>query len=160
MTAYCTPKDLQDSYKPIEEDQETFSPDYLSRFIERAQTRIDNKLRPHYKVPLTQVPAIIKEIAVDWALALVCEQHFSGIMYREETPLAAVFRKRAEDELEDVLQYATIDGLPGVVKHVPDVPEMRKRVATTTPGTSPLQGRLRAFDDATRGNSMPGRWPY
>lgn len=146
---YCLPQDVRDLHQLfIEED---FEDDYVQTYITKATDRMNNRIQPHYVVPLPDpVPGIIKSICADMAASLLCQHHFSGINYREDTPLAEVFRKRAEADLEFTLEHATIDGLPGIVKHQPDMPEMRKKIATTTPNQSPLKRRMERYDWATQ----------
>ncbi|KEO81040.1 hypothetical protein EL26_22945 [Tumebacillus flagellatus] len=162
MWTYCTPDDVAGLFKPIKEDPETFDPDYLSGFIRKAQIHINERLRPHYVVPLVEpIPEVITSICADLAASFVLENHFSDIMYREDVPLASNYRRRAQSELDHVIEFQTLDGLPGIRKHAPEVPEQRRRVFSTTPNPSPMQGRLDAFDSATRGNTVSGgRWPY
>jgi len=152
LTTYCTSEDVAGLFKPIKEDPETFDTDYLSGFIRKAQIHINERLRPYYVVPLVApIPEVIMSICSDLAASFVLENHFSDIMYREDVPLATNYRRRAEVDLEHVIEHQTLDGLPGVKKHAPEVPEQRRRIYTTTPNPSPLQNRLGAFDAATRG---------
>lgn len=145
---YCTPTDVRNLHQLFTATD--FSDDYISTFITKAEARLDNRLSPHYQVPFNQVPAIITSICADMAGALLCEHHFSGINYRENTPLGEVYRKRAESDLTFAIDNATIDELPGVVRKQPDLPEMRLKVASTTPNKSPMQRRLERFENATQ----------
>lgn len=158
-TPYCTPQDVRNLHQNFTTDE---LPDSLLQpFITKAQTRIDEHLKPHYKVPLVDpVPGIISSICSDMAASFALQTYMSGINHREETPLAEIYRKRAQADLENVIDKMTLDDLPGVQRKPPDAPEMRVKVASTTPKQSPLSGRMRAFDEATRSNILTGRWPY
>ncbi|MEC0231291.1 phage protein Gp36 family protein [Paenibacillus alba] len=145
---YCSPQDVRDLHQLITEGD--FPDADVQKYIIKAESRINDKLRVRYVVPFTQVPDIVFSICADMAASMLCQHHFSGVNYREDTPLAEVFRKRADDDLNYVIDNNTLDGLPGVVKHEPNVAERRKPVATTTPNPSPLKGTLREFDCATR----------
>jgi len=147
---YCQPQDVRNLHQLF---TATDFPDAsVQVYIAKATTRMNNLIQPFYAVPLSDpVPDIVASIAADMAASLLCQTYFSGINYREDTPLAEVFRKRAEADLDHMLEHATIDGLPGVVKHQPDVPEMRKKVASSTSGQlSPVQKRMTQFNWATR----------
>ncbi|NOV01350.1 phage protein Gp36 family protein [Paenibacillus planticolens] len=145
---YCTPQDVRDLHQLISDTD--FLDEDVERYIAKAEIRINDKLRPQYKVPLVEpIPGIIQSICADMAGALICQHHFSGINYREDTPLAEVYRKRADSDLNHVLDASTLNGLPGIVEQAPNAPEMRKRIATTTPKQSPLEGHLQRFNNAT-----------
>lgn len=145
-TPYCVPGDVRALHQLINDVD--FPDTSITPYINKAQARIDDRLKVHYGVPLGVVPAIIASICADMAAALLLQHHFSGINYREDTPLAEVYRKRAQDDLEHVIEHDTLNGLPGIVLKPPDVPEMRQRVSSTTPAASPLKGTLSRFDNA------------
>jgi hypothetical protein len=145
---YCVPQDVRDLHQLITVTD--FDDPYVQKYINKAVARINDHLKPFYVVPLTgTIPDIITSITADMAAAFLCQHHFSGINYREDTPLAEVFRKRAEADLIHCTEHATLDDLPGIVKQEPDVPEMRQRFASSTPKPSPLKKRLERFDNAT-----------
>lgn len=145
--AYCTPGDVRGLHQLITEEDFP-DPDVLP-YITKAQARINDRLKVHYVVPLVDpIPGIINSICADMAASLLLQNHFSGVNYREDTPLAEVYRKRAQDDLNHVIEHATLEGLPGIVEKPPDVPEMRKRIASNTPKVSPLQKNLTRFDNA------------
>lgn len=149
QTPYCTPGDVRALHQLL--DETSFPDDQVQPYINKAQARINDRLKVHWVVPLVDpIPDIIQSICADMAAALMLQNHFSGVNYREDTPLAEVYRKRADADLEHVIEHATLDGLPGIVEKPPDVPELRKRIATSTPGSSPLKGRLRDYDNATQ----------
>ncbi len=157
---YCVPSDVIALNKLF--ITPAFTNDYVQTFINKAVARLDNLLQPHYVVPLADpVPPIINSIAADMAAALLCQTHFSGTNYKEDTPLAEIYRKRAESDLEHVLGNSTLDDFPNVVKRQPDVPEMRKRIASTTPHPNQhMQRRMREFNQATQSQlSNVRKWP-
>jgi len=111
-------------------------------FITKAQARIDARLRKHYRVPLNEpVPAIIASIAADMAAAMVLDKVYSD-RQPNQTTLSDVYRKRAEADLDRVIEEGLLDGLPGVVKIEPPAPAVRPALATTTPKKSPLEEAL------------------
>jgi phage gp36-like protein len=149
QTPYCTPGDVRALHQLL--DEMTFPDDQVQPYIDKAQARINNRLKVHYVVPLVDpIPDIIQSICADMAASLMLQNHFSGVNYREDTPLAEVYRKRADSDLNDVITNDTLNEMEGVVLKPPDVPEMRNRVATSTPGASPLKKRLTHFDNATK----------
>ncbi|MFB6364475.1 phage protein Gp36 family protein [Paenibacillus elgii] len=155
---YCTPQNVRDLHQLLSEAD--FADDYIQKYITKAEARINDKLRPQYVVPLVDpIPDVVQSICADMAGAFLCQHHFSGVNYREDTPLADVLWKRANEDLDYVLEHSTLNGLPGVVEQPPNVPESRRRVATTTPNPSPLTGRLQQFDRATRSPLNGGVWP-
>jgi hypothetical protein len=159
-TTYCEPSDVIALNKLFQTP--TFTPDYVQVFIDKAVARLENQLQPHYLVPLPDpVPPIINSIAADMAACLICQTHFSGTNYREDTPMAEVYRKRAEADLTHVLDNSTLDDYTNVVKRQPDVPEMRKRVASTTPHPNRhTQRRMKEFNQATQSPlSNVREWP-
>lgn len=146
---YCVPTDVTSLNKLF---QTTAFPDtYVQTFIDKAVPRLNNLLQPHYIVPLPDpVPPIINSIAADMAACLLCQTHFSGVNYKEDTPMAEVYRKRSEADLEHVLEHSSLDDYPNVTKREPDVPEMRQKVASTTPHPSQfMTARRNQFDRAT-----------
>lgn len=148
-TPYCTPGDVRALHQLL--NAADFPDDQVQPYITKAQARINDRLKVHYVVPLVDsIPDIINSICADMAASLMLQNHFSGVNYREDTPLAEVYRKRAQDDLNHVIEHSTLDGLTGIVQKEPDVPEMRKRVASTTPRTSPLKGTLQQYDNATQ----------
>lgn len=147
---YCQPSDVIALNQLFTSTD--FPDDVVQVYITKAQSRIDNLLQPVYVVPLADpVPDIILSITADMAACLMCQNNFSEISYREDTPLAEVYRKRAEADLQHVITYATLDGLSGIVKRIPDVPEMRQKIASSTPHPNHhLQRRMKEFGWATQ----------
>ncbi|KLU66308.1 hypothetical protein DEAC_c17070 [Desulfosporosinus acididurans] len=159
---YCVPSDVTALNKLFQASPTIFTDSYVQTFIDKAVARLNNLLQPHYVVPLEDpVPPIINSIAADMAAALLCQTHFSGVNYRENTPMAEVYRKRAESDLEYVLENSTLDDFENVVKQQPDAPEMRRAIASTTPHPNQrVQGRLKQFDWATQSPlSNVREWP-
>lgn len=147
---YCQPSDVIALNKLFETP--SFTDAYIQGFINKAVARLDNLLQPHYVVPLVDpVPPIITSIAADMAACLMCQTHFSDRNYKEDTPMAEIYRKRAESDLEHVLSHSTLDDYSNVVKRQPDVPEIRQSVASTTPHKNRhLKHREREFEWATQ----------
>ncbi|WP_088185837.1 phage protein Gp36 family protein [Desulfosporosinus sp. FKA] len=158
--SYCLPSDVTALNKLFQTT--TFTDAYVQTFINKAVARLNNLLQPHYVIPLADpVPPIINSIVADMAASLLCQTHFSGVNYRENTPMAEVYRKRAESDLEHVLTNSTLDDFENVVKQQPDVPEMRRAVASTTPHQNQhMKGRLKRFNWATQSPlSNVREWP-
>lgn len=147
---YCQPSDVTALNKLFQTP--TFTDAYVQTFIDKAVARLNNLLQPHYVVPLVDpVPPIINSIAADMAASLLCQTHFSGVNYKEDTPMAEIYRKRADTDLRYVLENSTLDDFDNVIKQQPDVPEMRRKVASTTPHPNRrMQNRLREFNWATQ----------
>lgn len=159
-TTYCTPDDVRALNKLF--TAATFTDDYVQPFIDKAVARLEDQLQPHYMVPLQDpVPPIINSIAADMAACLLCQTHFSDRNYKEDTPMAEVYRKRAEADLSHVLDNSTLDDYDNVTKRPPDVPEQRKKIASTTPHPDlHMQHRLKEFDWATQSPlSNVRNWP-
>jgi predicted metal-dependent hydrolase len=157
---YCEPGDVRALNKLF--TPQSFDDTYIQQFIDKAVARLNNQIQPHYVVPLADpVPPIINSIAADMAAALVCQTHFSGTNYKEDTPLAEIYRKRAESDLEFMLENSTLDDYLNVVKRQPDVPEMRKKIASTTPHPNVrLQSRMKQFESAIQSPlSNVREWP-
>jgi hypothetical protein len=84
-------------------------------FIKDAQARIDIKLRRRYKVPFVDpVPSIIESVATNFAAAFAIERDYSNRPEKHQPYLAEVLIKRAEADLQDILDDALLDGLAGV----------------------------------------------
>jgi hypothetical protein len=148
-TAYCTPGDVRALHQLL--DEVTFPDDQVQPYITKAQARINDRLKVHYVVPLVApIPDIINSICADMAASMMLKFHFSGVNYKEDTPLAEVYRKQAQDDLDHVIENDTLNGLEGVVQKPPDMPEMRKRIATTTSAPSPLKCTMQRYDNATQ----------
>ncbi len=107
--------------------------------IRKAQNRIDNVLRRRYQVPLVEpVPQIVNSVAADMAAAFLLDKHYSD-RSPDRTHLADIYTKRAETDLERIVNEGTIDDLIGVVENEPPVPISRLVIATTTPEKSPIK---------------------
>lgn len=157
---YCLPSDVTALNKLFQPP--TFTDDYVQVFINKAVARLNNLLQPHYVIPLPDpVPPIINSIAADMAAALLCQTHFSGVNYKEDVPMAEIYRKRAESDLQFVLENSTLDDYENVIKQQPDAPEQRRKVASTTPHQNQhLQRRLKEFNWATQSPlSNVRQWP-
>lgn len=147
---YCQPSDVIALNKLFQ--TQSFTDDYVQQFIDKAVARLNNLLQPNYVVPLVDpVPPIINSIAADMAACLMCQTHFSDRNYKEDTPMAEIYRKRADSDLAHILENSTLDGLPGIVKREPDMPEMRMKVASTTPHPNRfMKERRKEFEWATQ----------
>lgn len=111
-------------------------------FITKAESRINARLRRHYKVPLVNpVPDIISSIAADMAASMVLDKRYSD-RAPDQTSLAQVYMRRGEADLERVINEGLLDGLPGVVKIEPPTPAARPAMATTTPKKSQMEEAL------------------
>ncbi|TWH45900.1 phage protein Gp36 family protein [Sporomusa sp. KB1] len=120
-------------------------PDFdVSQAIADAQARIDTKLRKRYKVPFTDpVPPIICSIATCFAAGFAIEKDYSNRAEKNEPYLAEVLIKRAEADLQDILDNALLDGMEGVAYAPPPPVEpaelARPAMRTTTPRPSEME---------------------
>ena len=114
-------------------------PDYeVGSFIEKAQVRIDKSLRKRYRVPLSEpVPEIIKSIATDMAASFLLDKYYSD-RSPDRTNLADIYAKRAEADLDQIVNEGAIDDIVGVIENEPPAPISRPAIATTTPGESSI----------------------
>ncbi|MDR1701273.1 MAG: DUF1320 family protein [Sporomusaceae bacterium] len=120
-------------------------PDFdFAPFIKEAAARIDAKLRKRYKVPLEEpVPEIIESIATNFAAGFAIERDYSDRPDKAEPFLAEVLIKRAEADLQEVLDEALLDGLEGV-EYIPafsPVPA-RPSILSSTPRLSEMEKAL------------------
>lgn len=116
----------------------------LAPFITAAESWVDNQLRIAFKMPLTVVDEIVKEIATAEAAALAIADQFAD-RQRDTVTLAQDLHRWAQDSITYAIQHRTLSAeqlpQPGVVARPP--------AATTTPGRSPMQS---ALGDAFRYN--------
>lgn len=116
-------------------------------FIKEAQARIDVKLRKKYKVPFAEpVPSIIESIATNFAAGFAIERDYSERHDKDEPYLAEVLIKRAEEDLQDILEQSLLDGLLGV-EYAPAPPVepaelARPSIMSTTPQRSMMESVL------------------
>lgn len=116
-------------------------------FIDEAQARIDTKLRRRYKVPFKDpVPSLIQSIATNFAAGFAIERDYSDRPDKQEPYLAEVLIKRAETDLQEILDLALLDGLDGVEYAPPSPVEpaelARPAVMSTTPRKSHMESVL------------------
>jgi len=115
--------------------------------IKKAQSRIDIKLRRKYLVPFTDpVPDIIETIATELAAGFLIEIDYSSRKEKDEPYLAEVLIKRADADLQDILENSLLDGLTGV-EYAPAAPvepaeSARPAMCSTTPRRSQMEGVL------------------
>jgi hypothetical protein len=146
---YCTPQDVLSTHELL--NSEDFSDEMVEQFIRDAQTMIDTVLKEQYVVPLQDpVPDIIRVICKYKAAALLLTLHFSGVNYREDTPLSVHYERLADRQLERVIEKDLLNGEPGVIRQQPPVRESRPRMASTTPNKSTIKRALHQFDRASR----------
>lgn len=140
--AYTTPELVQGKSKLQNE------PDFVATpFITEAQARIDAKLRKRYKVPFADpVPSIIESIATNFAAGFAIERDYSDRPDKNEPYLAEVLIKRAEADLQDVLENGLLDGVPGV-EYVPTPPEPsgHRAIMSTTRQPSEMERALKQW---------------
>jgi hypothetical protein len=116
-------------------------------FIKEAQARIDTKLRRRYKVPFADpVPDLVESIATNFAAGFAIERDYSNRPDKNEPYLAEVLIKRAENDLEDILDKGLLDGMVGVeyalVAPVEPAELARPAIMSTTPRRSPMERAL------------------
>lgn len=126
----------------------TNEPDFnAAPSIKEAESRIDTKLRRRYKVPFSDpVPSMIESIATNFAAGFAIERDYSDRSDKHEPYLAEVLIKRAEDDLQDILDKALLDGMEGV-EYAPAPPVepaelARPAVRSTTSRRSPMESVL------------------
>lgn len=115
--------------------------------IKKAQARIDIKLRRKYQVPFPYpVPDIIETIATELAAGFLIEIDYSSRKEKDEPYLAEVLIKRADIDLQDILDNSLLDGLDGI-NYAPVAPvepalNARPAIYSTTPLQSQMEGVL------------------
>lgn len=117
------------------------------QFIKEAQARIDTKLRRKYKVPFVNpIPSLIESIATNFAAGFAIERDYSDRPEKHEPYLAEVLIKRAEVDLQDILDNSLLDGMEGVEYAPPSPVEpsalARPAMASTTPYRSEMESVL------------------
>ena len=120
-------------------------PDFdATPFIKEAQARIDAKLRKRYKIPFVDpVPPIIESIATNFAAGFAIERDYSNRREKDQPYLAEVLIKRAEADLQDILDNTLLDGMVGV-EYAPAPPVepaelARPAIMSTTPCRSQME---------------------
>lgn len=116
----------------------------VDSFIKEAQSRIDTKLRRKYKVPFVDpVLPIIESIATNFAAGFAIERDYSDRPEKHEPYLAEVLIKRAEADLQDILDNSLLDGMDGVEYAPPPPAEpaelARPSVMSTTSRRSQME---------------------
>ncbi len=128
-------------------DAEDANETFIDNAIKKAQARIDVKLRRKYMVPFVDpVPDIIETIATELAAGFLLEIDYSNRREKDEPYLAEVLIKRADDDLQDILNNSLLDGLPGVL-YAPAAPvepayNARPAIRSTTARRSQMEGVL------------------
>lgn len=146
--AYTTKKNVLDKSKLTNEyDLEGSDDSPIDSFIKEAQARIDTKLRRKYKVPfMNPIPPLIESIATNFAAGFAIERDYSDRPDKNEPYLAEVLIKRAEADLQDILENSLLDGLPGVEYATPPPVEpsalARPAMASTTQYKSEMESVL------------------
>lgn len=109
----------------------------LAPFIAAAEAWIDNKLRWVYRLPLSTVDPIIREVAASEAAALAIADEFSN-RGRDDVTLAMHLHQWAEESLDYAIKHRTLTA----EQYPHRTGEARPFIRTTTPGPSPMQGIL------------------
>lgn len=109
----------------------------LAPFIVAAEAWVDNKLRWVYRLPLTVVDPIIREIAAAEAAALAIADQFTN-RGRDDVTLAQHLHQWAEESLDYAITHRTLTA----EQHPQRTGEARPFIRSTTPGPSPMQGIL------------------
>lgn len=136
---YCTAKDVREANELLN-DESIFTEIKLNPWILKAQGRIDVVLKSRYIVPLTEpIPDIIKGIAQDMAVGFVIENVFSNQLGQEQIILSKQLIKRADDDLEMVVEKNQLDGLPGVKLTTIPGNDASPMISSTTRRTSPIE---------------------
>ncbi|ADY55130.1 hypothetical protein Sgly_0773 [Syntrophobotulus glycolicus DSM 8271] len=139
---YCTPEDIR-SENELLRDTETFPDGTILPYIERSQTRIETKLSKRYRVPLAEpVPEIVKTIAVEMACGFVLIGETASRSIQEIINLGNSKIKRADTDLEELIEKGLIDSIPGIVMATAPGSDNRPQIGSTTPNKSPIEGAL------------------
>lgn len=142
---YCTPQDVLSTHQLL--NSQDFPDDDVTGFIQDAQTMIDIVLEEQYVVPLQEpAPDIVRVICKYKAAALMLSLHFSGVNYKEDTPLSVYYERMADRKLEHIIEKDLLNDKPGIVRRQPPVKESRPRMASTTPKQSGMKRTLHEFD--------------
>ncbi|GMB00920.1 phage protein Gp36 family protein [Pelosinus sp. IPA-1] len=119
--------------------------------IKDAQAKIDIKLRRKYKVPFADpVPSIIESIATNFAAGFAIEKDYSDRPEKNEPYLAEVLIKRAEADLQDILDNSLLDGMEGVEYAPPSPVEPSELARPAVMSTTPYQSEM---------DRVLSRWP-
>ncbi|SDI49302.1 DUF1320 domain-containing protein [Paenibacillus naphthalenovorans] len=122
---------------------DNYTPEQYAMFIEKAEARINDRLRPYYMVPFSApVPAMIVSIAEDFACSFMVDQDYIDRPNNEQVPLAQVYFRRAERDLDHIAKNLTLDGLSGVKRVALPREVTSPSAGTTTPNRSPMKAAL------------------
>lgn len=137
---YCTTQKVRAANELLE-DAEIFTDDKISPWITKAESRIDAKLRERYITPLVvPVPSIIESIAQDMAAGFVILNSFSNQLSQELLTLGNQYLKRADADLNTVIEKQQLDGLPGVRLAETPGSDSTPAISSTTKKPSPIEG--------------------
>lgn len=132
---YCTPEDV----RRLSEVLAGATDADIGPFIAKAAARIDAHLARRYVVPLAEpVPPVISSIAADMAAGFMLDQAASA-QSKDQVNYGELLQKRAQADLERVVDEGLLDGWPGVALRDHVSPGNRPCLATTTPARSPLE---------------------
>lgn len=138
---YATPDQVR-SLSELLRKYKDLTDDIINAYIAKAEARVNAYLSARYLVPLVEpVPKIINSIVVDMAGAFILDEKVSERM-KDQTTFAEVLMKRAEQDLEKVVEKGLIDREPGVVLAAPARTQTGPQMATTTPEKSPIEDVL------------------
>ncbi|SHJ60168.1 phage protein Gp36 family protein [Desulfofundulus thermosubterraneus] len=138
---YATPEQVR-SLSELLRKYKDLTDDIISAYIAKAEARVNAYLSARYLVPLAEpVPKIINSIVVDMTGAFILDEKVSERM-KDQTTFAEVLMKRAEQDLEKVVEKGLIDREPGVVLAAPARTKTGPQMATTTPEKSPIEDVL------------------
>lgn len=124
---------------------ERYTDEEIEHYIRKAQTRIDTRLRAHYRVPFKDtVPEMVVSICEDFACSFLVDQDYVDRSSSDQVPLAQVYFRRAESDLKHILSFFTLDGLEGV-ERIASPAQVTSIATTSTPNPSPIKQVLQSW---------------
>jgi phage gp36-like protein len=94
--AYCTPEDIRLLIPLI--DTEIMDDSEMIKFISKAESYVDSKLRDTYVVPISPVPEIIKHVTAEYTGYLVLRT-----VYFQNSPNMTEVTKELKDSADQIL---------------------------------------------------------
>lgn len=142
---YCSIQDVRAASELLA-DKNIIPDERITPEITKAQGRIDAVLKKRYVVPLAEpIPQIIKSIAQDMAAGFLIANVFSNQLGQEQINLSNQFLRRADQDLDRVMEEHQLDGLPGIRLAVRPGSGSAPVISSTTRQPSPIERIIREW---------------
>jgi len=142
---YCSIQDVRAASELLA-DKNIIPDERITPEITKAQGRIDAVLKKRYVVPLAEpIPQIIKSIAQDMAAGFLIANVFSNQLGQEQINLSNQFLRRADQDLDRVMEEHQLDGLPGIRLAVRPGSGSAPAISSTTQRPSPIERIIREW---------------